>query len=331
MSIFPGAFMNILETYQERLPWHGYATDNLKAGLRVYALADLVKKQFVQHNPKHSICWLCYDIDSETASADWIDQEAPIPNIIILNPGNGHAHIHYGLETPVHNYFKASDKAKRYMSAIDIALTYKLDADPGYSKLISKNPLNDRWQVVIPRNELYTLDTLAKGLDLTGLVDRRRKIEAFGLGRNETVFHAVRKWAYTERRKSQQYFNLEMFKEAVKWRALAVNAEFSAPLPHDEIRHITKSIASWTWKNLSPEGFKTWQKRKSEAGNRVKSEKSARLKAEIIKAIEQCPELSQKDIADMYGVTQKTVSVTLRQAKENYTFPISDRGAVNAV
>lgn len=302
----------LLDVYKERLPWHGFATDNLQHGLQIYAIADLIKKQFVQHNPKHSVCWLVYDIDSPTASADWINKEAPTPNILILNPANGHAHLFYGLETPVHDYYNASDKARRYAAAIDIALTYKLDADPGYSKLISKNPLNDRWQIVIPKTELYTLEALAKGLDLKGLVDRRRNIETIGLGRNCQLFDNVRKWAYRERRSEQLYLSFDMFKEAVKWQALAMNERFNPPLPHSEVRAVVKSIAKWTWKHLSPEGFRSWQKRQSAAGNKVKSEKSKQLRIEIVKAVQQCPELTQQDIADLLQVRRETVNRHLK-------------------
>ena len=309
------------QVYRDRAPLHGYATDDVRSGLRMYAADTMLQKALAQHNAKHSLSWLVYDLDSESAFLDWQDVNAPPPNIVALNPDNGHAHLFYGLQVPVHNYATASHKALRYMAAVDIALTHALSADPGYSKLISKNPLHDRWIVLVPRADLYDLDELASWLDLKRYQDKRKRLPAEGYGRNCTLFETLRRWAYSERRKDQQYLSESMFQEAVTWRGLAINAEFVPPLPHSEVRSTCKSISRWTWARISREGFIAWQRKQSRAGNAAKQRKATERRERIVQTARECPELSQADIAAMCGVTQQTVSNHLRA----YKYPISDK------
>jgi len=315
--------MSIEEVYRERFPTHAFATDDLMHGLRMYPKERALRKALVQHNFRHSLSWLVYDLDSETAVLDWDDRFAPAPNIITVNRDNGHAHLFYGLETPVHNYQGASEKALRYLASIDVALTGKLGADPGYSKLISKNPLHDTWLTLYMRYELYDLDELADWVDLENFQDRRRRIPNVGYGRNCTLFEKLRRWAYRERR--QPYLSEEMFLEAVRNHALAINASFEPPLPHSEVRATAKSVAQWTWRKMSPEGFIERQTRLGKKGTIKAAEKrkakSEELRSAICETAKQCPSLTQEDIAAMFGVTRKTVNKHLNQSKSGVTAP----------
>ncbi len=304
----------ILEVYKDRLPWHGFATDNLARGLYLYAREELIKKAIVQHNAKHSLAWLVYDLDSPTAWLDWQDATPPNPppNIACLNRENGHAHFFYGLEIPVHNYEGASSKAIRYMASIDVALTFALEADPGYSKLISKNPLHEKWWTFIPRTNLYTLEELTDWIDIEQFKDRRKKLPAIGLGRNCTLFEDLRKWSYRERRKPQQYLSFDMFYNAVLQKGLAINAQFTPPLPHSEVRSTAKSIAKWTWRHMSNEGFLEWHKAVSKKGKEARMKKAATLHERIMELKKDFPELPQTAIAAMLNITQQAVSIHLK-------------------
>lgn len=313
----------LAEIYRARLPAHGYATDDLPAGIRVYALEQAIKRAIVQHNWKHSLSWLVYDIDRDTAAFDYEDRPVPPPNIIAVNRDNGHAHLFYGIENPVHNYNGASQKALRYMASIDVALTAALGADPGYSKLLSKNPLHDRWITLYVRSSLYDLDELASWLDLTKYQDKRRRLPATGLGRNSTLFERLRIWAYRARR--QPFLSEEMFADAVRNQALVINAEFEPALPHSEVRSTAKSVARWTWRNMSLEGFRASQKRRSMIAAARRSEGAQERREAIVEARQQCPGLKQEDLAAMLGVTQKTISKHLSIWKAEYTAPISDK------
>lgn len=310
----------VKDVYRDRLPTRLFATDDLKRGIRKYHVLEGVLKAIVQHNWRHSVSWLVFDIDKTTASVDWIDRPIPAPNIVAINPENGHGHYFYGLHTPVHDYTGASEKALRYLGSVDVALTELLDSDRGYSKLLSKNPLHDRWVTLFPRQGLYDLDELAGWVELDKYQDRRRRLPNTGLGRNVTLFERLRLWAYRERR--QPYLSEEMFHAAVRNRALVINAEFVPPLPHSEVRATARSVARWTWRRLSAEGFVAYQTAMSQKAALKRREKALELRERIVAARKQCPTLAQEDIAAMMGVTQKTVSVHLKAAK--YTAPISD-------
>ena len=319
--------MSAIETYKARLPMHGYGTDDFMHGLRIYPIENLLTKALVQHNAKHSLAWLVYDLDSDTAMLDWEDNRCPAPNMIAINPENGHAHLFYGLEKPVHNYTHASPKALRYMAAIDVALTAKLGADRGYSKFISKNPIHERWLTFFPRIDLYDLDELADWLDLSKLQDRRRRLPAEGLGRNCTLFETLRLWAYRERRKDQQYFSEEYFREACLWRAFAINAEFTPPLMHSEVRSTARSVSRWTWRNMSAEGFRQYQRNVSKIAAAKRTEQSLELRRRIVETARNCPTLVQADIAALCGCDQGTVSRHLRANRRL----LSDKGVAYSI
>ena len=290
----------------------------------------LIQRALVQYNWKHSIGWLAYDLDSETARFDWSDKNCPPPNILALNPDNGHGHLLYGLKAPVHDYAEARDKPRRYLSAIDVALTAELGADPAYTKLLCKNPLNERWDVLFPRALLYDLDELAGWLDLDKYKDRRRRLPDVGYGRNDTLFNSLRRWAYSQRR-NQRFLNEEMFRDVILNHGLVINSDFQTPLPHNEVRHTAKSVSRWTWRNLSPAGFIERQKRVSAIAGVKRHKEALELRQLIIEKRNEYPELgfNQQDIAAMCGVHQATVSRHLKEYKrtisEEYNTPISDK------
>lgn len=311
-----------LQTFRDRLPWHGYATDNLQYGLRFLPVALAATKALVQYQARHSIAWLAYDIDDPLARFRWTDKLLPAPNIVALNQQNGHAHFFYALETPVHDYAKARPKPLRYLAAVDIALTLALEADPGFAKLIAKNPLRaDRWEVIVPRETAYTLDELADYVDLGVLKDGRRKIPLIGYGRNVTLFHALRRWAYRERRNS--YLNEDLFAYQVRARAMALNADFPVPLPHNEVRHTAKSVSKWTWRRMSDEGFRRWQSNNGKRSGIVRRGKAAELRDRIVETAREYPDFTQSDVAALCGCTRETVNRYLGSV----TRTISDKGS----
>ena len=308
--------MQPIETFRNRLPSHGFATDDLAYGLRFVPVVDLIQKAIIQYNWRHSITWLVYDLDSPTARFDWGDRNCPPPNIQALNRDNGHAHLLYGLRVPVHNYPEtakkpaARKKPLRFLAAIDVALTAELGADPGYSKLLCKNPLHDRWDVSYPRILLYDLDELADWVDLDKYQDRRRRLPTVGYGRNCTLFETLRIWAYRARR--QPFLSEEMFREAVLHHALVINAGFSPPLPHNEVRSTAKSVSRWVWRKMSVEGFKAYQSAMGKRSGAARHAKAMELRANIIQTAIDCPTLTQADWAAMNGVTRETVNRHLR-------------------
>lgn len=304
------------KVFVDRMPRHAFATDDLTHGLRLYTQLEALQHALLQFNAKHSISWLAFDVDRNTAAYDWDDKHVPAPNLIMVNPQNGHAHYLYGLETPVHNYTEAKPKPQRYLAAIDLALCDKIEADPGYSKLLCKNPLSEKWVVLQPRRELYDLAELADYVDLTKYKDLRRRLPTTGLGRNCTLFEVLRVWAYRERR--QPWLSEEMFKNAVMAKAYTINAGFTPPLPHSEVRSTAHSVSRWTWKRMNTEGFKARQASLSKRAAIARTEKAIITRAKIQEAIEQCPALTMDDIAALCGVSRRTVFYALKQSANTH-------------
>jgi hypothetical protein len=69
----------------------------------------------------------------EAAATAWIDAELPAPNIVTVNPANGHAHYTYQLASWVRI---DRIKAVRFFGAIRKAYTAALRADPSTTVLL---------------------------------------------------------------------------------------------------------------------------------------------------------------------------------------------------
>ncbi len=246
-----------LDLFRERLPAKPYHTDDLRAGLQVRSAERAALARYIQPNgPTHRF-WLVYDIDRPGAAIDWADRGAPPPSITAKNPANGHAHLIYGLETSVRTAPDAKSAPLRYAAAVDCALQRALDADPGYSGLICKNPLHPHWQVTSWEPRLYTLADLDSWLDLQPAQDRRKRLPDYGLGRNCNLFEQLRLWAYKAIRQGWPDFG--QWQAAVEQRALMYNAGFAAPLDHQEVAHVARSVAKWTHQHLDAASFSAWQ------------------------------------------------------------------------
>lgn len=184
-----------LELFRERLPAKPYHTDDLRAGLQVRSAERAALARYIQPNgPTHKY-WLVYDIDRPGAAMDWSDRNCPPPSITAMNPANGHAHLIYGLKTPVRTAPGAKSDPLRYAGAIDSTLQQALGADPQYSGLICKNPLHPHWVVAAWEPRLYTLNDLDSWLDLSAAKDRRKRLPAYGLGRNCNLFEQLSQWS----------------------------------------------------------------------------------------------------------------------------------------
>ena len=155
----------------------------------------------------------------------------------------------------------ARDAPLRYLCAVESLMRERLQADAGYSGLITKTPGHARWLLLRGPRLAYDLDELAEYLP--GLEKHRpkRRAEEVGLGRNVTLFDALRKWAYKGIR---GYWGggldgWNAWVSAVNSKGLIYNADFQHPLEGREVWHIAKSVAKHTWARFTPEKFSQWQ------------------------------------------------------------------------
>ena len=309
---------------KEFLPPRPYCCKrSLEYGLTIRPREDALKAKYIQLNSPFSTKFLTFDIDRSLDEEfgvdpivldgkkyfyDWqykfFQSSFPAPSLVVQNRENGHAHFIYVLTTPVHTTDVAHIKPLRYLEFIRQAYTVKLGADLNYSGLISKNPFNKRaWQVTTPCETYplsYTLEALASPIIDYGMKPMKESLQDIASwGRNCHVLATVGNWAYSEIRKywSRNYGDWE---GAVYERCEEENMNFPVPLYAKELAGIARSIARWTTRNITPEGFSEWQRRKAKIRWDRDSKKKEGL--ELLKEGR-----SIKNISELLGVSKQTV------------------------
>ncbi len=194
---------------------------------------------------------LRFDIDTEGGGAAWIEAELPAPNLVVVNPRNGHAHLVYLLGAWVQTDFSDSRRLKvvRYAAAIERAYTAALGADPAYTARFHHNPLSDAYVTKIGRDAPYSLDELARYVDLNEPALKNNP--PIGIGRNVETFDRLRRWAYVAVA-DWRIGTDHAWHEAVARRAGQIAADVGAASPRgllkqNEVGHIVKSVARWVW------------------------------------------------------------------------------------
>lgn len=240
LSLEPGQNASL---FFERLPKNPYCMDGKGQGIKIRTKAKACQKPLIQYNAPRSVAWLCFDVDRELAHEAAYDANLPPPSLIVSNMANGHAHIYYGLVTPVHRLDCKSFKPLKLLAAVEYAMRQKMGADAGHSGLIGKTPHHTAWRTLEPSFKvLYELNHLADYVELPAKMPRRLGIRE-GIGRNVEIFDRLRVWAYKWR---TEYSRREQWDTAVLTRAVHYN-DFMIPLGPGELASIAKSVARWVW------------------------------------------------------------------------------------
>ena len=274
---------------------------------------------YIQVNPPWLTVALLFDIDRPGAAGAWVAADLPEPVATVTNRANGHAHTIFVLNAPVLTGYNARRKPINLMAAIYGAMAERMNADPGYSGLIAKNPLAGRaWQVLWSRHpSRYELKFLAEFLTdrelKRHLPVKKNRAHLHGPGRNVETFNAVREWSY---RAVKRYWGASAneWHDAVLYEVQDVNSYYADPMMHSECRAIAKSIAKWTWSRLSPAGFSAVQRARGKRSGVVRRElkPNAERDAAIIEAA--LDGETQTVIAAAHGVTQGRVSQIIAAA-----------------
>lgn len=302
-----------LELFDEkRWPRKPFCADDIEAGLRIRSLKHALKKSYIQANPPHLRVWSIFDIDRPGGALAWEDANLPPPSWATKNRENAHAHLVWGLKAPVLvDGLGARDAPLRYLCAVESFMREKLQADTGYSGLITKNPAHPLWETLHGPRLAYDLEELAEYLP--GLEKHRpkRRVEEVGLGRNVTLFDTLRKWAYTRVRayKGGGIAGWNEWLSLTNSTALVRNADFSTPLDGREVWHIAKSVAKWTYRNFDIEAsdarFSALQSHRGKQGllARWGDNEDKQASARLMKAAGK----SSREIARALEVNQSTV------------------------
>jgi hypothetical protein len=232
-----------------------------------------IRRTHIQLNGPGMVRFALFDIDRpDAAFADEAAGVAP-PNIAMVNPDNGHAHLVYVLAHPVLVTDAARDGPLRFLAAIQRGMVRRLGADPSYTGLIAKNPLSSRWRVRWAAPFPYNL------ADLDGFLTRedkrpapRREVE-MGIGRNVALFDELRHQAYAEVLDfKRRGLCLSTFENRLRAIAGAANATFDlstgGPLPLREVRSISRSVARFCYRHFSSDAFARIQRHRAETRTR---------------------------------------------------------------
>jgi hypothetical protein len=259
---------DVASIFKSRLPRRPYCTDTFMYGLKIRPVDDALLCRHIQPNAPHAVGWLVFDLDYRGAAFAWDKANLPPPTLTISNPENAHAHLFYGLVTPVCTSAAGRSAPIRYAAAIQAAYTARLCADPGYAHLVAKNPFHDDWRPLWVQH-LYEFDELAEYVELPRRMPTSR--ERSGLGRNCALFDDLRAWAYAWVREYQRNGALlEQWLGAVLGQAERLNA-FERPLSFNEVKGIAKSVARWTWREFSEAEFSAIQSARGKLGGRPRT------------------------------------------------------------
>lgn len=242
----------LLDRFYRNMPYkphYGYRKgEPLHIGLREDAIS---KARLIQFNSPISTKYLVVDLDDHNAMFSYQDKDLPPPHIIIENLTNGHCHYIYELALPVLTGKKAHLHPIRYFNNIQRQLYHEFGADIGFTHYLCKNPfiVDDKQRVLYGQFPAYTLDDLAKYVDLEK-VPLTKKLESFANGsRNCELFDGVRQWAYSQKCQNN---SLSSFEKEVLNFALEFNSScFHNPLGYNEVRATAKSISKWVWRHYN--------------------------------------------------------------------------------
>ena len=297
-----------------RWPRKPYCSES-KGAHNIRTLKHAISKPYIQANPPHMRVWSIFDVDRRGAALAWEDANLPPPAWAAVDKQSTRGHLVWGLSVPV--LVDSPDMRQaplRYLCAVEAAFRAKLDADTGFSGLMTKNPAHDLWRVLRGPQQAYELGELADWVDLPKHLPKK-KPEEIGLGRNVTVFEWLRQYAYRKvRHYKQDVRNFVLWQSHLNSRALERNGDFTHPLQGNEVWHIAKSVSKWTWRTFDLEAsdkrFSELQAHRGRMGGLAKGranedkQASARLMA--------ATGMTQRAIADELGVSQKSVSNWLR-------------------
>lgn len=231
------------------LPLWPLASDDLRAGIYRASRGEALGRRYIEANPKAVSNLLVVDVDHDDALMRSIwDRPGWLPNAVVENPANGHAHAVWALAAPFTRTEYGSRKATAYAAAVVEGLRRSVDGDRGYSGLMTKNPEHTAWHASWLTDDLYSLDQLSAQLTDAGHMPpaswtKTRRKNPVGLGRNCTIFETARVWAYRELR--HHWGDSDGLHVAILERVRELNASYSEPLPSSEAGHIAASIHRW--------------------------------------------------------------------------------------
>jgi hypothetical protein len=232
----------------DRLPKKPRCSTDPKAhGSWIRSRSGALCHQYIQLDPPGVRLWMAFDVDRPAGALAWQPEGLPQPAWSCTTRDNGHGHIVYGLSVPV----VGSDLAERqvrYYEAVYEAFRARLGADAGYPRVLTKNPAHPSWLLDRGQRRLWALGELAEYIQLPPLKFRPGRAPEGGLGRNCDTFDRLRCWAYTRVDAARQVGSLDAWRAACDEKVQELDQLNVPPMGWSETKHISKSVAVWTWR-----------------------------------------------------------------------------------
>ena len=216
-------------------------------------------------NPPHAFASILLDVDHPSDSG-WPGGSPSIPPswlVVNTRPATperraGGLHVAYALEVPVARHDAGRVLPLAYLAHIADRLSHHLGADPGYTGLITRNPINPgpdcytHWARMFP----YSLGELDKLLPKGKPPSRRQT----GIGRNCDLFRSMVSEVFRPRWAG--ILGAQGWSEAWLDHVRAQNISMFAPeaLPDSECRSIAKSCYRYWTIQYTPGRFRDIQR-----------------------------------------------------------------------
>jgi hypothetical protein len=299
-----------LELFYQYLPPKPYCTEYL-GSLKIRPKEIAVRDPYIQPNPITRAYWMVFDVDSGQ-DRYWPDEKGiPTPNIEAVNRANDHRHLFYLIDPAVYTLRQARRKPLELAADVDKGLTQVLGADPGYGKLLSKNPLSPQWAVWEWHCRAWGLTELLDYIPASIKKWVPKPNEVVGLGRNCTVFDKSRVYAYSEWRRQGYEDPARLFNSVYSY-SMNINNTFSSPMIDNEVRCIARSISKWTSRHISQAGLREWGDQRRQRSIAVRNGKSQARAEEIRRYKAANPGATTREIGCYFEVSAMTVSRALQ-------------------
>lgn len=258
----------IWEDWHDRLPIRPLCADHFADGTTRRPRTAALGYRHIELNPPGRVAWLCFDIDRSDAIFAADEGDLPEPNMAMVNPCNGHAHLAYALEAPVGIAGRSRMGPIGLLRDVESGMIRRLGADPSYVGRFAKTPNHPAWKTVWLTPKPFALGDLIERVGPRSEIQLPHRQELIGHSRNVELFDATREVAYREFASFElRVGHLKAWSDRVLEIATAWNCQFELPLPPSEVRSIAKSIAVWTWRHFSPQEFSQIQSNRAKRGN----------------------------------------------------------------
>ncbi len=314
------------ETFETLLPRRMRCTDQFENGLSIRSRKAALRRPYLAPNSRFETRFLLFDYDHEDGMTAWRDAILPMPNLLVFNKENRHSHIFYVLSHPVLIGGRCREKPILYLNAVVRGMTRRLDADPHYARVLAKNPLSSQWRTEWLRSECYSLGELGNYLHAKNTRFAAPSTGGGSGGRNVTLFDELRGTAYSLVLKYKRAgYQAEDFQRRLFELGMQMNlADNPVPLPCSEVRHISKSVAKFTWQEFSEREFSRLQSYRA----KQKSLKSCHA-VEDLKAHAGNPPnrpMPARDLGSILGLSARSARRYWAQPRAAYEANSSNRG-----